>query len=122
MKYVSILILALAVGCAKAPPDLTPEASAAFKGTQAVKALDALRDAAVAANAQVPPLLSTEVTRTVVLYHQSTVKIVQAAPAGWKAAAMATLDEVTKNLSPHDKALLQPYVTLVKLVIGEVTR
>jgi hypothetical protein len=115
-------LLVAAPSCAKAPPDLTPEASVAFKGTQVVKALDLLRDTSVTANAQVPPVLSEDVTRKVVLYHQSTVKIIQASPSGWVTAAQQGLDELTKNLSASDKATLVPYVTLVKTVLAEVTR
>ena len=115
-------VLSLTVACAKTPPSLTPEASLAFKGTQAVKALDILRDTAIEAHAQVPPLLTEEVTRKVVLYHQSTVKIIHGAPAGWTTVARTGLDELMGNLSPPDKALLTPYVALIKTIIAEVTR
>ena len=122
MKFVAVLVLMLTVGCAKAPPDLTPEASLAFKGTQAVKALDVLRDTAIAAHAQDPPLLSEDSTRKVVQYHQSAIKMMQAAPLGWAPAAKQALDELLNNLTEKDKALLTPYVVLLKTVIAEVTR
>jgi hypothetical protein len=114
--------VSLTLACATVPPNLTPAATAAFKGTQVVKALDILRDTAVDANAQTPPLLSEAVTRKVVLYHQSTVKIIQASPAGWVPVAQTGLDELVKNLAPPDKTLLAPYVALIKSVIAEVTR
>jgi hypothetical protein len=122
MTRLSILLaaLALTVACAKTPPDLTPEASVAFKATQAVRALDILRDTAIAAHAQTPPLMPEATTRKVVLYHQSTIKVIQAAPSGWRAVTQTGLDELAGNLSPSDKALLAPYIALVKAVIAEV--
>jgi len=99
---------------------LTPEASIAFKATQAVHALDLLRDTATTANAQTPPLLTTEVTRKVVLYHQSTVKVIQSSPGGWKVIAETGLDEVTKNLSSADRQTLEPYIALVRAILAEV--
>lgn len=123
MKTVMLaLCLSLAIGCVKTPPNLTPQATIAFKGTQAVKALDLLRDMAIAANAQTPPLLPEDVTRKVVLYHQSTVKVIQAAPGGWKQTAQAGLDELVNNLSPPQRELLSPYVSLIKSILTEVTR
>jgi len=116
------LMLTVALGCAKTPPDLTPEASLAFKGTQAVKALDLLRDTAITANAQNPPLLAEDVTRRIVLYHQSTVKIIQTSPSGWTTIAQTGLDEVMGNLSPPQKSLLAPYASLIRTIIQEVTR
>lgn len=115
------LVLSLAA-CAKAPPNLTPEASAAFKGLQAVRALDILRDTAINANAQTPPLISEADTRKVVLYHQSTVKIIQASPTGWKAVAQTGLDELISNLPPPNRTLLAPYVALLKSILSEVTK
>ena len=119
---VAIIALLFASGCAQAPPNLTPEASIAFQAMRAVKVLDLLRDIAIDAHAQVPPLLAETTTRKVVLYHQSTVKIIQASPGGWTAIALSGLDELVNNLSPPDKALLAPYVALVKTIIQEVTR
>lgn len=127
MKYLFVLValtitLGCAESCAKAPPNLTPEATAAFNGLQAVRALDLLRDTAIAANAQVPPLIDEATTRKIVLYHQSAVKIVQASPGGWKPAVQTGLDELLKDLSPSSKQTLAPYVALLKSILNEVTR
>ena len=120
-RFVILVILSLTLACAKTPPNLTPEANLAFKATQAVKALDALRDVAIAANDQHPPLLSTDVTRKVVTYHQSMVKIIQASTVGWAPLVQTGLDETLKDLSPHDRQLLAPYAALIKTVISQVT-
>lgn len=121
-KMVVLLLLVSVLACAKTPPNLTPEATVAFKGTQAVKALDLLRDTAISAHAQTPPLLAEDTTRRVVLYHQSTVKIIQASPSGWVPVAQTGLDELVNNLSPPQKDLLGPYLALLKTVLNEVTR
>lgn len=123
MKYFFLIASVLftfgcSEGCAKAPPNLTPEASVAFKGTQAVKALDALRDVAIAANAQTPPLLDEATTRRVVLYHQATVKVIQSSPEGWRAAAQTGLDELSGALGQKERALLAPYIALAKAVFA----
>ena len=112
--------LSVTLACAKTPPALSPEASVAFKATQVVRALDILRDTAIAAHAQTPPLMPEATTRQVVLYHQSTVKVIQAAPSGWRAVSETGLAELAGHLSPSDKALLAPYLALVKAVIAEV--
>jgi len=124
MKHL-VLFIILSVGlvaCQHTPPELTPAASAAFKGTQAVRVLDLIRDTATTANEQVPPLMSTEDTRKVVLYHQSAVKTIQAAPTGWKATVDTGLNELLNNLSPPDRARLGPYAALLKTVLAEVVR
>ena len=120
-----ILIPILAVlwaGCAPPPPNLTPEATQAFKATRVVKALDILRDAAIDANAQTPPLMPEATTRRVVLYHQSSVKIIQATAEGWVPAVLAGLTELEVNLPPSERSLLGPYIALVKTILSEVTR
>src|SRR3954464_12339020 len=107
MKLYTILIaLALACSasaCAKAPPNLTPQAVAAFHGTQVIQDLGRIRDAADAAHKTVPPLLDAATTLKIVNWHQSAITVVHAAPAGWKTTVLASLDELDKSLSPHDK-------------------
>lgn len=113
----------LLLGCAnKVPPGLTPQASLAFQATQAIKALDILRDTAIEAHAQTPPLVSEAATRQVVLYHQRIVKVVHAAPSGWAPAAVAGLEGLSASLTGTDKAFLVPYMTLVSEVLKEVQR
>jgi hypothetical protein len=121
MKQILILLaLSLTVACVKTPPTLTPDAAIAFKGLQAVRALDLLRDTAIAANDQKPPVITEEATRKIIMYHRSMVTIIQAMPTGWKVAVDTGLTELVKHLSPPDKARLAPYVSLIKAVIAEV--
>src|ERR1700690_709747 len=81
----SLLVLCVLIGssaCAPPPPNLTPQAAQAFQNTRVIKGLDVLRDFAIDANAATPPVLSTAVTRKVVLFHESALKIINAAGSG----------------------------------------
>lgn len=113
------LSLILATGCAPAPPNLTPAGVAAFKGTQAIKALDMLRDAAVDANALTPPLISTDSTRRVVLYHKSAITIIHKTPGGWRPTVGAGLGELRASLKGTDGEQLAPYIHLAQTLIEE---
>jgi hypothetical protein len=117
-----ILFLLIATSCAKAPPSLSPVGVQAFNNTRVIKALDLVRDTAIDANAQVPPLVSTVTTRKIVTYHRSAIIIIHGTPNGWKATVLTGLDETVKNLPPAEAALVAPYVTLVKVIIEEVSR
>lgn len=116
-----LLVLALTfTACASAPPTLGPAAAQAFQNTRVVKGLDLLRDAAIDANAQTPPLLNTATTRKVVLYHESSVKIIHASGSGWKAAVVTGLDELPKDLPAAEASVLAPYLALVKTLLESV--
>lgn len=114
------VVLALCLGCAKAPPNLTPQGAAAFHGTQVIKALDVLRDTAIDANALVPPLVSTDTTRNVVTYHKSAITIIHATPRGWKVAVLTGLNELSTKIPPVEQQQLGPYLALAKTLIQEV--
>ena len=109
-------------GCAKAPPDLSPEAAAAFQKTRVIKALDSFRDFAIDAEAQTPKVLPTATTRKVVLYHQATLKIMQASDTGWVQATSVGLTELVNTLAPEERAKFAPYVALITAILNEVTR
>ena len=116
-----ILVLCLAsLGCASAPPNLSPAGHAAFINTRVIKSLDLLRDTAVEGNAQQPPAISTPTTRTIVRYHEATLKIIHAAWTGWKPAVLAGLDELLINVPSAEQKILTPYVALTKTILAEV--
>ena len=121
------------VGCAKTPPALTPDAQIAFQATRVVKALDVVRDAAIAANDMAPPKLTTNDTREVVQWHKTVVQVIQVTPNGWKPVVKMSLYVATcdPRLAPKPEscvpqlpkaalAQLQPYMGLVVLVLMEV--
>ena len=114
-----VALLVVTAGCASAPPHLSPVGHAAFVNTRVIKGLDLLRDSAVEASAQQPPLVSLATTRKVVLYHESTLKIIHAAGTGWQAVVLTGLDELLKDVPAKDHALLQPYVALTKTILLE---
>jgi len=121
-NFIVASIVAAGIGCAKAPPNLTPAAQTAFKQTQIIKALDMIRDTAIAANATVPPLLNVKTTGTVVTWHWATIVVVHSAAQGWQAAALKSLDELGTNLAATDRPHLVPYITLARTLVEEVLR
>jgi hypothetical protein len=121
MKRLLIVAFVFTVACAGTPPPtLTPIATAQFNATQIIKDIDVVRDFAIVANAQVPPVLSTAGTRIIVSFHESAVAIISASPSGWKATVTAALGQLKSNLSAADWAIVSPYVALLQTVIAGV--
>lgn len=110
------------VGCTHPPPTLSPVAQTAFTNTRVIKALDLLRDTAIAANAQTPPVLSTATTRKIVTAHEATLKIINTAGSGWQAAVRTILDELAKDVAllPAELAVITPYVSMIKNLIAGI--
>jgi hypothetical protein len=115
-----LLVLVAAIGCAHAPPTLSPVGRTAFYNTRVIKGLDILRDFAVDANAQVPPLMSTDTTRKVVLYHRSALNVIHSTGNGWQPVVLTGLEEVARNLPTKEAQLIAPYVGLIKAIVAEV--
>ncbi len=130
LRMVSPLLLALLLplflltepSCAKAPLNLSPQATAAWHGTRAIHALDTLRDIAIDGNMTVPPIFTTATTREVVEYHKSAITVIHAAPSGWQATVQSGLDELVKALPPAARQQFGPYVVLLKTVLKEALR
>jgi hypothetical protein len=110
----------LEAGCAKAPPTLGPEAARDFQKTRVIKALDLLRDFAIDGEAATPKVVSTDTTRQIVTYHQSALKILDAAGSDWKAVVGTSLDALVPALPEKDRPKVAPYVALVKGLLQEV--
>lgn len=111
-------VIGLAADCAgKVPPNLNPQATRAWYGTEVIKGLDVIRDAAVAANAVQPPVAPTSDTRIVVEWHQSAVRVIHEIPNGWQPAVLKGLDETMAKLSPSTRYALDPYATLARTLI-----
>lgn len=104
----------------KPPLNLSPQAREAWYATRVIQALDVLRDTAIDANAQTPPLVSTTTTRKIVVYHKSAITFIHEIPNGWKASVVAGITEVEDNLSLKEYQLLKPYTELVKAALAEV--
>ena len=124
MKRVTLLVAALLVSsCSalapKAPPNLTPQVTAKFYATYAMKDLDVVRDFANDASKTTPPLISKATLLLIVNWHETVVRTIHAAPAGWKAATLAALDELPRRLAPSDAATLRPYLEAAKTFAKE---
>lgn len=117
----SLIVLCLwLTACASAPSQLSPIGRSAFYTMRVVRSLDMIRDIAISANAQTPPLLSTAVTRQVVEYHRSTLLTMKQTPEGWKAVAVTGLEQLTTKLLPDDLKQLKPYLDLTRVLLQEV--
>ena len=118
----SVVLIALlasgAVGCAKAPPELSPQGVAAFNALRVGHALDIIRDTAIDAEAQ--HLISTDDTRKIVDWHSAAVRTIVAVPDGWKATVLAGLDQLKTDLLPATWARIRIYVDLFLAVVQEV--
>lgn len=109
-------------GCASMPPNLTPAASTAWHQTQVQKPLDLLRDMAIDANAQIPPLVSASATTAIVTWHRAAIVTIHAVPTGWQSTVRTGLTQALAGLTPAERVALQPYVQLVDTVLNEVTQ
>jgi hypothetical protein len=101
------------------PPSLNPQATAAWYGTRVIVDLDLLRDIAIAANAQTPPLVTTDTTRKVVLWHESAIKVVHTADDGWKVRVRVGLEELVKTIPAKESAIIAPYVQIINSLLRE---
>lgn len=120
--FVILSCVLVAPGCAshRIPESLSPAATAAFVGTEAIHALDQIRDIAVIANESTPPFLSVESTRKIVTYHKSAITVIHDAPSGWKPTVETGLNQLLGNLSEADRRIVGPYVELIRAIIKEV--
>jgi hypothetical protein len=115
-------VLLLAAACTHAPPTLSPQGVHDFNTLRVIKALDLLRDTAIDANKQTPPLLTTATTRKIVNYHKFAVMTLDASGAGAKAGVSSALAQLIADpsLTPPELALVQPYYALVKTAIDNL--
>lgn len=120
MKRFAVIALFLSFACVSLPVGHSTEAQAAFKKTQLVNALDVIRDVAI--DAEKVTLLSTNTTRTVVLWHQAALKTIAASDAGWIATVSTGLTNVLNNLPKAERDLLLPYVSLAQALVKGLTQ
>ncbi len=119
--FVAAMVIALyQVACAAPPPNLTPAAVVAFRQTEIVKDLDRVRDVANDAHHTAPPLLTAEVTKEIVTWHQTAIRLVHDRSANWQSAVLQGLNELQRHLSEHDRQLLAPYLVAVRTLLAEV--
>ena len=122
MKRSLLILLFASAACVKAPPTLSPQGTAAFNNTRVIKTLDLLRDAAINANAQMPPLLSTPTTRKIVNFHSVALKTIDASQAGSMSAVSVALFQLRSDpsLLPAEVQFLNPYFDLAKALLDSL--
>lgn len=110
----------MATGCAKKPPNLTPDASLAFENGQILGGLDTARDVTTAWNTYGIAPFTTPITKRVVQFHTSALTILDARGSGWQQAIKTSLVEVQKNLPPEAATRLAPYFGLITALIDRL--
>ena len=117
MKKISLVLVFVLSACQNnPPPTLSPIATLAWQKTRVIKALDVLRDTTIDAEAQVPPLVSTDDARKVIQAHESILKVMDS--SDWATFAQGTLAELMKNLPTQTQVLLSPYLALTNTLIS----
>lgn len=116
---VVLAVVAICASCVKAPASYTPKVAAQFYATQTIHYLDDVRDFADAGNKTTPPVVSDAALHVVVDWHESIAKVLHAAPEGWRAAALAGLDELRAKLPAADVAHFKPVIDAAKTYIQE---
>lgn len=127
---VSIVVLLLAVGCAKAPPTLSPAGTQIWQANEAVVALGTLQHVAIELNAlkvcaappatTCSPVLSDANTRTVVDTVTAALLTIKQVPTGWKATATAALTQIEQRLDALGKAKVAAYVGAARTVVNSL--
>lgn len=123
-----VLIVALSgllvplAGCASAPASVTtPQGQFAYKADQFVSAVGIFQDAAIQANAQTPPLISTADTRLIVTFCVASAKSAQAATTGWQATVLSSIASLKAALSPAAQTKYGTYLTLISTLVQGIT-
>ena len=118
------LLLSIALvttpACRHLPPNLTPAATKAWYGTQAIKTADVVMEIANDAHNTVPPLLSAADALKVVNWHQSALSIIHEGATGWDHLVTSSLNELMRDLPPSARDVLAPYAALIKNILNEV--
>lgn len=122
-RLITVLALLWALaGCgATPPPNLTPQATAAFHARRALDVLRVIRDTAVDASRQTPPLISHKTAIHVVTWHKSLVQAIGAVPSGVRNTVDTALVQLKADIPPEDWKRIENYVNLLRAVIAEVT-
>lgn len=122
-KYViaTFLLLSLAA-CGSNPPastdptrNLSATGHAAYDSMKVLKALDAVRDIAVAAEKE--KFISSADALKVIEYHRQVVKLMDVTPTGWKATALAGLDQLQKDLTPPEWKQVEPFAIALRSLL-----
>ena len=123
-----LVALVLCVGCAKAPPNLSPTGPRTFQANQAVVALGTVQHAAIELNkvqvctpAPCHPLFSDRNTAIVVDNMTTAFNGIRGVPQGWKATALSSLRAVQMRLDAEGKASIAAYLDMAITLVTNLT-
>lgn len=120
LLLITLVTLVAAPACGgNKPPNLTPEASADFTKTRVIQSIDVIFNTAVAANAQNPPLLTTDTVRKIVLAHKAFLVILD--QPNWQSKLISALTQLQNDLSSNEAAIVTPYITLALTILQGVS-
>lgn len=122
MRPLLLALMLVLPACTTPPPNLTPDALVAFRGTQIIHDLDRIRDVANEAHSTSPPLLNASVTLEIVEWHRTAIRLVHDHGANWQAAVMHGLDDLQAHLSAKDRHVIAPYLQAVRVLLSEAHR
>jgi hypothetical protein len=117
IAFALLLGALLQSGCVPPPPGLSPQARQMWQGTRVIHDLDVVRDIAIDANKQIPPLLSEASTRQVVLTHKTAITIIHELPAGWQQMVLAGLDGLEQQVPKREYEQIAPYVAIARAIL-----
>lgn len=122
------LVVCVLVGCAKAPPNLSPSGARAYQANQAVVALGTVQHAAIELNkiqvcnpAPCHPLFSNKDTAIVVDNVTTALTTMRTVPQGWKATALSALQAVKMRLADDGKASIAAYLDTAIAIVSALT-
>jgi len=126
-KYLIVLALLSLVACTTTihPPSADPtinlsaQGKAAYNATKVIKALDVFRDVTIAAYRQ--GLISKQNAQLITIYHQSSVKTINAVPDGWRTIVDSGLTELAKQVPADQWKQVKPFADLIKTVLALTT-
>ncbi len=116
-----VMLVVLLAGAACAPPPVTvvtPQGQTAFKADAAVIRVNELMNAAIAANATVPPGIDTNTTRILVQFCVAADQTLAQTPAGWAATLQAAWTATKAQLPAVQNLVVVAAMSAVDLVVG----
>ncbi len=96
-SLIFVALLVLSSACVSTPPNLTPAAQVAFQADQVVLKVNALENAAIAAQAN--GSISLDTARAIVTFCVGADTVLKAAPLGWQQTILRAWN-ATKSVIP----------------------
>ena len=125
-KCVIALVAVIGISACNRPVSIvTPEGKRAWVALQTVERLGELQQAAITANALTidrKPALPTDVTRVIVGYCVSAVRVAQQMPGGWAKTVIQGWAEAKTKIPPQylSSPYIQAAVTLFEAILADL--